>query len=293
MIAIPSARAGDAIAPPQQEAASALVEIPSWTVRLPKDANVVYKGEVSFDSAGKGTGSMLYPAVSAVTMLAAVVTHALLVESSKSRQKDNMQEEADKVLIPYQSVLGDYKHQELMQRGLELTSTPGTKRLIQFSEQVGADWVVDSVPVFWITQDQSAIVLDNSISVHPPSAPSTAVSRYTVRVVSNARGETDLAGYWTAEGGQKLKEQSAGLFAQSLDIALGQSRGATSKSDEVFRTVRYRQGKAEKMERGRLIGAHCDRIVVKTLRGWFMSVPVVRNEADIGADDQCAHAPGS
>jgi len=270
-----------------------ITEHSTWSVRLPKNDAVVYVGEVSFDQAGKGTNSMMYPAPNAVGMLIGVITHGLLVESSKHNQKDKIQEEADKVLVPYQPVLSKYTHQELMQRGLQMASTPGDKKLVKSSEGFKGDWIVDSEPVFSMTQDQGAIVLTNSLLVYAPGAPAAAATRHTVRVVSGPREETDLAGFWTANEGEKLKEESASLFAQSLDIALREASGATDKGDDAFKTVRYLQGKTEKMERGRVIGAHCDRILLKTLRGWFMSVPVAHDTTDATSADACAKAPAS
>lgn len=47
-----------------------------------------------------------------------------------------------------------------------------------------------------------------------------------------------------------------------------------SNTDQPFRTIRYVEGTAEKMERAQLVSEHCGRLVIKTLRGSLMSVPV-------------------
>jgi hypothetical protein len=59
---------------------------------------------------------------------------------------------------------------------------------------------------------------------------------------------------------------------------------AKASPDAPHRTVRYRLGGEERMERAQVLSERCDRLLIRNLRGWLMSVPV-----------QCAQetAPGS
>ena len=265
----------------------------NWSLRLPKDDIVVYKGVVSFDAAGVGSAPILYPAPNAVGLLAAVITHGLIVESSKKAQKDKLQEAADQVLSPYQAVLSNYKHKELMQRGLEKTSTGGGKRLVEFSDRPDSDWFIESAPTFSITQDQSVIILDNAISIYARDAAAPPAFQNSVRVISQAKVDTDLARFWTADQGEKLKEESAALFAESLDIALREVAGGSAQNSNAFKTIRYVEGSTEKMERAQIISERCNRVVIKTLRGSLMSVPSRQGVAGAAAADQCASASNS
>lgn len=245
----------------------------SWTLRLPKDDNVMFQGVVSFDGAGAGHGQMLYPGFGGlVGFLAAIVTHGAIVDSAKEAQKTKLQEEADKVLGPYQSVLAAFSHKDLMQAGLEKISMSGTKTLVGFAEKPSADWRVESTPVFMMTQDQSAIILDNLITVYAPDAPAAAYQN-VIRVVSHPRDAADLSAFWTANQGKTLKDESVSLFAHSLDIALGEATNGPSKESNSQKTFRYPEGGTEKMERAQLISEHCNRTVVKTLRDSLMSIP--------------------
>ena len=45
------------------------------------------------------------------------------------------------------------------------------------------------------------------------------------------------------------------------------------------RTVRYRQGNAERIERAQVLAERCDRLLLRNLRGWLLSVPVVCEQA--------------
>ena len=288
----PCAGAGNDAAQAGQTSPRIISKDSTCFLRLPKDDKVVYRGVVNLDGAGVGNAQMLYPAPNAAIALAAVLTHGAVVGSMRDGQKEKLQEAADKVLLPYQKVLGTYKHQELMRRALEKTLTGGSKKLVESSEKPGAEWFVESAPVFSITQDQTAIILDNSISIYAPGASSAAAYQNTVRVVSQPKDETDLASFWNANDGASLKEESAGLLAESLDIILSEVAGGPNKEDNPYRTVRYLEGTTEKMERGQVIRERCGRTLIKTLRGGLMSVPARRSTAPAAAPD-CADVPGS
>lgn len=276
-----------------QSIAGLITKDQNCSVRLPEEEKVFYQGVVSFDQAGAPSESVLYPADNVVVALATVITHGILVETFKNSKKNKLQKAADNVLLPYQAVLSNYNHKELMQRGLEKMSMGGSKKLVKYSEKPMGDWVIESTPVFSITQDQSAIILDNVIAIYVPDAQAAAAYQNIVRVVSQAKDGTDLSSFWTANQGKMLKEESASLFAQSLDIALNDIAIGLTKADNAFKTFRYLEGNTEKMERGQLISERCDRMVIKTLRGWLMSIPVRRDAAVTHTADQCGSAPSS
>src|SRR5213594_1284277 len=267
-----SARAAETEAAPSSAARSMAKDI-EWSLRAPKEERVVFQGAVSFDAAGGSGAPMLYPAPNLAGFLAAVITHGVLVESTKKGQKDKLQQEADKVLSPYQEVLSGYAAKELMQRGVDKATTGRTRRLLDSSDGDATGWLVESSPVFSLTQDQSAIVLDNSIAIYAPADHASAAYKNVVRVISKPKSAGDLPDFWIAGGGEKMKDESAGLLAESLDIALKQAAGDDASDANAHKTFRYLEGSTERMERGQLVSERCDRVVLKTLRGWLMSVP--------------------
>lgn len=263
------------------EAASASVpELPSagtgWTLQLPEDEKVMYKGVLSYDATGPNGSGMLYPAPNAGGFLAGLITHAIILESMKSRQKTAAQEAADKVLTPFTDVIQNYTYLELMQRAVEKMAPPQTVQLIPYAEKPQNEWLIQSVPVFSLTQDQTALVLDNVISISQPGAASYV---NTIRIVSAPSQAPNLVQYWSANQGEKLKSLSVGLVADSLQIAMKGANGSFGGETPTYKTVRYLEGKTEKMERAQLLGEQCNRVLIKTLRGWLMSVPVERTDA--------------
>jgi hypothetical protein len=287
LFSIPSAHAGDENAPKQQDEALSKPKDLSWAVMIPKEDKVDYRGVVSFDKAGQGTGAMLYPTggLGIAGLLVGIATHAAIVGGAKSSQKTAMQLKADEVLLPYRPVLDKYTNQELLQSSLQLTTISSNTKLIPSSEKSITDQTIESSPVFSLTQDQSTIVLENTISISTASKASTNAYQNTVKVVSSLRSGTEHTKFWTDNQGEKLKEVSARLMAYSLDMAINDLKN-NSKNDKPQKTFRYMEGDTEKMERGELISETCNRLVMKNLRGWLVSIPVQSKEA-VQSNEQC------
>jgi len=244
-----------------------------WSLNLPKEEAVAYRGLASMDTAGGQDGAMMYPAPNVAGFVAAIITHGLLADSQNSRQKQALQDSADKVLRPYRPLLDGYKYPELMQAALDKTPWGGARTLAGPAQPRGTGWVVESLPLFSMTQDQRALVLDNVVSVYPPGEMSKPVYQSTIRVVSQARMLPDMEKYWKDDAGAALKAESASLLAHSLALALQETARPAAADAPAFRTVRYREGEAEKMERAQVLSQACQRQVIRTLRGGLMSVP--------------------
>lgn len=257
-----------------------------WLLRLPAEQKVPFRGVVNYDEAGIGTGTILYPAVDPLSFLVAIATHGIMNESMKSGQKSKIQEQADKILEPYQPVLDRYTYRELMERGLAGSVAGADGRLAEPNEQAAAEWILDVAPIFSVTQDQRAIILDNVVALYAPGNAKTPAYANSVRVVSTPKAETDVPVLWTSNDGAILKEESAVLFAQSIDAFLDDVTATKSADAPKYKTVRYPQGGVENIERAQLVAEICGRATLKTLRGWLMSVP-----AQVGGTPCLAPAP--
>ena len=270
------ARADVAVPPALPASASASNDsAASWSLRLPADGKVSYRGVVGFDQAGTGGTAMLYPAPNVVGLLVAVLTHGAIVEAAKNAQKEKMQTDANKVLSAYQDALNTFDSRELMRRVVRKANAGAGVggRLIEQNDDPGPHIVVHSLPAFLLTQDQTAIVLENTIDIQMPGTVAASARQSTVRVVSAARDVEDPLAFWTQNNGEKLKDESAHLVAESLVIALYETSVNAKAVSSPYRTVRYREGAAEKIERAQVINTRCDRLLIRTLRGVLMSVP--------------------
>lgn len=240
-------------------------------LKIPADEKVMFSGEVNYDKAGIKSTSMMYPAPGLIGLIAAVAAHGAVAGSLRENQKQRLREDANVVLREYESILNGFKYTELATASLELMTSAGKKSMIGAAAQIMPNGtIIESQPQFLMTQDQRAIILDNPISIQ--ASGSATPYRMQIRVVSRDIGEDAPGKAWTDDQGRKLKNESERLFAASLDIALN-AMAAAGKEDGAYKTVRFQEGGAEKMERGQLIREDCNSIVFKTLRGGLMSVP--------------------
>jgi hypothetical protein len=265
--------------------AAAAVPVPmsadaDWCLKPPATARVAFRGVESGDTGSLGNGAMLYPAPSPVAFLAAIATHAAVVGGIRSKQKSDREAAANKVLEPYRPVIDGFTSQELVDRALQARAAGGAAGLVCGTTEPPSRWTLESTAVLAMTQDQRSLVIDNLVSMHPPGARPAGDSRYAVKVVSAPLEAGDPVATWTAEDGTRLRAESAALFGESLDIALRASAGAPLPAEAPFKTFHYREGDADKIERAQLVSASCERLLLKTLRGAFLSVPAPRADCD-------------
>lgn len=253
-----------------------------WAMQLPLSEKVVFRGVVNFDQAGVAPVSMMYPAPNAVGLLAGVLTHALISKGSRESQKTHIETEANKVLEPYQPVIDAFRYTELAERSKAWTLSGTQMPVMQRGAGHPDTWVVVVTPVFSLTQDQTTLVLDNTVALFAPGESKRSSYVNTIRVIADAEADPDPIAHWTANGGELLKDQGGQLLGQSLDIAFADA--ASPLTVAPFRTIRYMEGNTERMERGQPITEQCDRILLRSLRGTLMSVPVKESCEDTHRD---------
>lgn len=254
-----------------------------WAVRLPNETNIVYRGVLGTDSGGGSTASMLYPAPNAVGLLAALLTHGLLVGNSRRMEANRLQGAADKVLDPYRGIIGDFHHEELLQLALAQKRASGITRIALTGEAPGEEWFFVAEPTFSMTQDQKALIFDSAFIVYAPNSPALPAYQNALRVVSSPITAGDPLVYWSEESGRNLKHVSAQLMAMALELAATEiAKGAREEVEAATsnqKTMRYLEGATEKIERAELLQVTCDRAVLKTLRGGLMWVPLKQPHA--------------
>jgi hypothetical protein len=243
-----------------------------WKLHLPPGEKVSYRGVASFDDAGLNGGQMLYPGDAGVAgFLIAIFAHAAAVSAAKDTQRAEVQEAADKVMIPFRDVLDLYTPRELVQAGLEELAPGTSAKLTDADLKAGEDWFIEAVPVYSMTQDMTTIILDNAVVIYAPGASEPAYQN-VIRIVSTPKNADNLAVFWNDNKAQPLKKVSVRLYAESLAAALKDAASAPDESAPQ-RTVRYMQGDKEKIERANVLSEQCGRVVMRNLRGWIMSVP--------------------
>jgi|APEBP8051073352_1049397.scaffolds.fasta_scaffold01498_6 hypothetical protein len=244
-----------------------------WALRVPRAGAVVFQGLASFDDAGVGNHFVLYPAPNVIGLVAAMVTHGALVESAKKENRERIQAASDAILAPYKAVLDGFSHEDLLRRALRKLPTGTIVNLVAYDSEPATDSVVDVAPAFSLTPDQRAIVLNIAITIGRRSVVDPAQFRSDVRIVSNTADTADPKTFWNANDGEKLKDLSALLVAESLEIVFRAAAGGTPSNLAQERTVRFMEGSAERIERAQVLENKCGRLLIRNLRGLLMSVP--------------------
>jgi hypothetical protein len=244
----------------------------AWSLRLPVQEKVVFRGQVNYDKAGMGQGGMMYPAPGLVGFIAAIATHAAIVNGVRQGQRSEMEVAADKVLSPYKDILDAFNHGDLADLAL-----PPEARLPLLGADVRpqSGLIISSAPVFYMTQDQAALILDNTVSVFKAGSDQPVYTN-TVRVVSRAGDAENLVAHWQQDSGKRLRDESAALFRESVEIVRAYALMPATAAASAQRTFRYAEGKAEAMERAEPLSEQCGRALVKNLRGWLLSIPLKR-----------------
>jgi hypothetical protein len=278
------------VAPPTQNVQTSGPPSSNWVIRLPSEDLVDFRGVADFDNAGIGTAQVLYPAPNIIGFAIALVAHGVISGSTQSAQRNRIRTQADSVLTPYQPFLGAFKNRELFEQALRHVAMPQQGQVIEPSATIAnVRLILNATPVFSMTQDQVALVLNTDVQVLSTKDPATPIYSNTIKVVSTPIASSEPAGYWSANSGEALKGQSSKLLANAIDLALNQV-DRESKVEGVQKTFRYVEGKVERMERGELLNESCDRLVVKTLRGWLLSIPLKRDGQTGAGNTACNSA---
>lgn len=248
-----------------------------WVFVPPETPQVSFHGLVDYDTAGSGPGLMLYPAPGLAGFIAAIATHGLIVKGARDSQKSEMRTQADKVLEPFQAVIGTLRGPDLLASALARMKVEGGKHIVDVAAPGGEAWIVESIPEYALTQDMRAVVLDGSIIVYRPGQRDKPAYANVVRVVSPPIPVAlDPRAVWLSSEGKPLVGVAATLWSEAMDLALMQWR---APGDGPEKTVRYMQGANERMERAAVLAQGCGRLTLRTLRGELLSVPA-RGPAD-------------
>lgn len=270
--ALPSAANPETVAAPKNTRVSVPTDA-SWAIQLPKAEAVQFRGHLNQDKAGMASGAILYPGAGLAGLLVAIAAHGAIQSSALSAQQRLMQAEADKVLVPFQPVLDAFSQRELFAGALARWDDGRQRQLIGHEEAVPSAWRVRVDPTFTMTQDQSALLLHAAIAVSAPPSATTLVYTNVISVVLRPLAGDNRREQWSADDGKALKTAAARMLAEALRVSLSDMTHPTQIEDSAFRTLRYREGNALRVERAAVLSQACGRWVIRNLRGWIKSVP--------------------
>lgn len=260
-----AAPGGDS-APPVPALATAVPPAPFPAIVLAGGLAPAWRGMPADEASGTQGASMMYPAPNAAGLLAAILTHAVIVSGTRESARKARQDEADKVLLPHLRSIGRLTAERVGQAAAALLAARPAAR-------AATGRVLEVRPSFALAPDQRVLVLDSAVKITAAGSAAAPQFEGIVRVVSTPRLDVEPQAAWTAEDGRLLEQESVAMLAHSLEVALAVANRPADPASA--RTQRYVHGAAEKMERGELLASGCGRVVLRNLRDWLMSVPVV------------------
>lgn len=241
---------------------------PPFALKIQGGQAPAWRGISADEAAGTQGPAVLYPAPNAAGLLAAILTHAAIVQGARSSERTARQVAADKVLEQHSSTIASLSAEILLNAARD--------RLPAHALEMARGLVAEMDPRFALAPDQRTLILDNTLRLYAADSPASPLFENTIRVISEPCNADDPSDFWAAKDGAALKGESAALIAHSLLIAL---YPLASPDDKAFRTQRYLFGNLQKMERGQPVANGCSRIVLRTLRESLLSVPITPTEA--------------
>ena len=264
--------------------------------------DVVFQGQYNFDDIDLKTDPVLYPGDSAAVFFAAIIAHAYTADAIKSGAMSQVQENANRVLMPYQRYLQKFENDELVSCVINNVNNQYDFQISKFQNKkvspgksspgkspLGkspSGWLLKSEPVFYMTQDQRELILKHVMYVYRMSAPEVVVHKNIIEVSSARTDESRPLDFWVYKN--KLPAISSELYAKSIKLFIDDMispDGAHSNNPQ--KTFRYTQGGVKMFERGTLIENECGQTTMRTLRGWIKSFPSKNLESTVLAGE-CA-----
>jgi hypothetical protein len=240
-----------------------------WTWRVLGDGAVPIRGALDRDRAGGGAQGVIYPGSNALVFLTAVLTHAAINAGARQVEDERLQREADRLLDLLRDILADITPTHLAQQVAARWPGSAVGRLTDPSDRAER-WSVDISPFFVLSQDARALTLDARVAVWSEPRGAAPAALRVVRLVSDPVSSDEPIEFWRARSGEALRRVTAGLVAEAIKIAI---EDRVVSDDLPQRTVRYRDGSEERIERGHVVRTVCNRIQMRSLRGWLLSIP--------------------
>lgn len=289
--AVAGSAMADASAPVSAAAAPVAAEPSAWAWEALPDQRVTYRGldlrapsmaetgprfggplwfgvGVSGGGRGRAGGNSLAAVV--VGAVAAGVIVATVDAHRREAASDETRTYADGVLVPVQDALRDFHERDLQARALDI----GVPAKLPYAKAASPDtWLVQGVPWFSMTSDAHSLVLDHEVYVHRPGSAELAFQG-VVHVVGAPETDSSAINRWRESGAEQVKAESARLLADSVALALEIAARGSQPVDLPLRTVYYQLGHQERGEYAQVVSQHCDRMVLRTDAGQWMSVPV-------------------
>jgi len=267
----------------------------AWVAVIGEDRVFPFSGEYR-DSKIQHGYQMLYPAPDFAGFLVGVATHAALQSAQNDAHLEEQRKVSDQILTPYRQVLDEIRVHATFRLALQMSESGAGVDVAEESQETTVPEVTLAAHAI-MAQSRRALIVDLVAKVRDPTVPDdTAGYVHRVRVISDAIdvNHNRVNDYWLSDDGQPLKQMVSSLLAQAIDLFAADATRHLQSPEQKQITARYQFGDEQRRERAVLLEQSCSRQTLRTLRGWILSVPVVRDglegEAQCGSTDVATHS---
>ncbi|MCP4268329.1 MAG: hypothetical protein GY777_22600 [Candidatus Brocadiaceae bacterium] len=254
-------------------------------LRLNMEGAFDLKGDYNYDELSGQTGGMVYPAYNGATFITALVTHAVVNESLKSRRKQAVQNEANKVVEGFKERVASYDKRAILISLADELSENTKLNIVPYSAGTSDinNIVVETNPIFYMTQDQNSLFVENVIRIYSSISPEKVLFENLIEKSIHPDSGGDIEVAWLKD--RLLEKSMRQLYLSTTNLMFRQALGEIDPKKGKVETFTYFFNGEKQYERGRLVVTDCQEVVISTLRGWLKVIPVnnvIRPEMIVG-----------
>lgn len=223
------------------------------------------------DKGQDATYGLMYQGGSYAGLIAQIATHAALESAKQSGANSRLQNEADRIVEPYQSTIDSIDEAKIWRRSISQVPRNQRNQLrIWSAADASGRWSIELQPSYFISPEEDALVAQTEMLIHKDGVTEAPAGRQLLAVsmpttLRRENGQVDESAFQKA-----LQQTNAQLIQMAILAARSWNKPATSDS----KTWSYYQGTSKRFERASLIHKHCHRVIIQTLRTDWMSVPL-------------------
>lgn len=246
-----------------------------------KKSNMMFIGNINTDDLVSKAQMGAYIAIDPISFMAQLAAHSAVIENDKNKLKIELQNKANKVLIPLQEGIDQVETESLKLLALNSLSRNYPEHdFVTIKED--ADYLMVTEPIFVVVDDSSQIIVKNIISLYKLSEPKRALYQNMVEVMSKKVLTKDTVGHWQANDFEFFVNEVERIFQDSILLAARDIQNTLPESYEE-KTMKFYEGTKPHYERVKVIENSCNSILYRNLRGWLKQAPIDSCNASDGS----------
>ena len=211
-------------------------------------------------------GSMMYWGDAGIEgLFVQILVHALVANEVKNKKQLEAQEQANQVLIPYNDLIEQGTHKNLIKSALLHYPRDDLKFSVSGDDIPDGDYiVVETAPSFFISPDERSIVLRHQLKASLASVPDQVIFENLAQT-STSQPYQGIDG-WFGDSDEDFHATTQRLYSVTFKALIKDLYGRLNEPLKE-KTYKYHIGDERFYERASLIEETCQSQTVRNLRG--------------------------